>query len=329
MKKIFKNKWFIGIMGFILLIIVIGSINGSPTTPTPEAATNEQTSEQLSAKVETDNQPQKNAEQMQAPLNEQSPSNPSIEPLAQDSPVQASPVSQSNNQQASTEIKAEAPVTTNKTLYTVSRVIDGDTIEVTIDGKVEQLRLIGMDTPETLDPRKPVQCFGKEASAKAKELLLNKKVELVSDPSGSTRDKYSRLLFYVVREDGLFYNKWMIENGYAHEYTYDSAYKYQSEFRAAQKTAEKNKVGFWSPDSCNGDTTSAVKETTATPSTETVQAPAGGHIYYTSSYRTSKTYYCDTDAAWKNLSKSYLESFSSESELLAKYPNKKLNEPCK
>lgn len=329
MKKIFKNKWFIGIMGFILLIIVIGSINGSPTTPTPEVATNEQTSEQPSAKVETDNQPQENAEQIQAPLNEQSPSNPSIAPLAQDSPVQASPVSQSNNQQTSTEIKVETPVTTNKTLYTVSRVIDGDTIEVTIDGKVEQLRLIGMDTPETLDPRKPVQCFGKEASAKAKELLLNKKVELVSDPSGSTRDKYSRLLFYVVREDGLFYNKWMIENGYAHEYTYDSAYKYQSEFLTAQKTAEKNRVGFWSPDSCNGDTTSAVKETTATPSTETVQAPAGGHIYYTSSYRTSKTYYCDTDSAWKNLSKSYLESFSSESELLAKYPNKKLNEPCK
>lgn len=328
MKKLFKNKWFIGIMSFILLIIVIGSINGTPATPTLETTANEQTSEQQSAEVEAENQPQENTEQIQAPLNEQSSLDPSIEPLAQDASVQASPIPQSNTQPVSTEIKVKTPVITNKTLYTVSRVIDGDTIEVTIDGKVEQLRLIGMDTPETLDPRKPVQCFGKEASAKAKELLLNKKVELISDPSGSTRDKYSRLLFYVVREDGLFYNKWMIENGYAHEYTYDSAYKYQSEFRAAQKTAEKNKAGFWSPDSCNGDTTSAVKETIATPSTETIQAPAGGHIYYTSSYRTSKTYYCDTDSAWKNLSKSYLESFSSESELLAKYPNKKLNEPC-
>lgn len=329
MKKIFKNKWFIGIMSFVLLIIVIGSLNGSPTTPAPRATVSEQTSEQPPVEVVTENQPQENAEQIQTTLSEQSPSDTPIEPLAQDAPVQASPMPQSNTQPVSTEIKTETPVITNKTLYTVSRVIDGDTIEVTIDGKVEQLRLIGMDTPETLDPRKPVQCFGKEASAKAKELLLNKKVELISDPSGSTRDKYSRLLFYVVREDGLFYNKWMIENGYAHEYTYDSAYKYQSEFRTAQKTAEKNKVGFWSPDSCNGDTTSAVKEITTTPSTETVQAPAGGHIYYTSSYRTSKTYYCDTDSAWKNLSKSYLESFSSESELLAKYPNKKLNESCK
>jgi len=328
MKKIFKNKWFIGIMSFILLIIIIGSFNGTPPSPTSETAPQEQISDQLIPDIQTNNEIQENVELTQTNQNNEQHSEVSapFQPLVQETVNQQA--TQSNVQPAS-EVKTEIHVTTNKILYNVSRVIDGDTIEVTIDGKIEQLRLIGMDTPETLDPRKPVQCFGKEASAKAKELLLNKKVELISDSSGSTRDKYSRLLFYVVREDGLFYNKWMIENGFAHEYTYDSAYKYQSEFRAAQKEAEKNKVGFWSPDSCNGDTTSAVKETTSTPATETVQAPAGGHIYYTSSYRTSKTYYCDTDAAWKNLSKSYLESFSSESELLEKYPNKKLNEPCK
>ena len=89
--------------------------------------------------------------------------------------------------------------------------MDGDTIDVIINGQEERLRLIGVDTPETKDPRKPVQCFGVEASSKATELLLNKKVRLEFDSSQSKRDKYNRLLAYIYREDGLFYNKWIIE----------------------------------------------------------------------------------------------------------------------
>lgn len=141
-------------------------------------------------------------------------------------------------------------------LYEVQRVIDGDTIAVSIDGKEEKLRLIGIDTPETVDPRKPVQCFGREASDKAKEILSDKMVRLESDSTQSNRDKYQRLLRYVFLEDGTFFNKLMIEEGYAHEYTYQSnPYKYQAEFMEAEKQARENNRGLWSPDTCNGDTT--------------------------------------------------------------------------
>ncbi|MCX6734318.1 MAG: thermonuclease family protein [Candidatus Peregrinibacteria bacterium] len=141
-------------------------------------------------------------------------------------------------------------------LHKVISVTDGDTIKVDINGKTETLRLIGIDTPETLDPRKPVQCFGKEASKKAKEILTDKSVRLEADNTQGERDKYNRLLRYVFLEDGTFYNKYMIEEGYAHEYTYQSnPYKYQTDFKAAEKNAREKLKGLWSSDTCNGDTT--------------------------------------------------------------------------
>jgi len=142
-------------------------------------------------------------------------------------------------------------------LYDVIEVVDGDTIKINIDGKTETLRLIGINTPETKDPRKPVQCFGEEASGNAKELLEGKKVRLERDDSQSNRDKYDRLLRYVYLEDGTSYNKQIITDGYAHEYTYDTAYKYQEEYKQAQKDAEAASKGLWSPDTCNGDTEQA------------------------------------------------------------------------
>jgi len=136
--------------------------------------------------------------------------------------------------------------------YPVASVVDGDTIKINMDGKKETLRLIGIDTPETVDPRKPVQCFGKEASNIAKELLLNKEVRIEKDSTQGDRDKYGRLLAYVFLKDGLFYNKYMVEQGYAHEYTYDEPYKYQSEFKESEKSARENQRGLWSPNTCNG-----------------------------------------------------------------------------
>lgn len=138
--------------------------------------------------------------------------------------------------------------------YEVVRVVDGDTIDVSIDGKVQRLRLIGINTPETVDPRKPVECFGKEASNKAKSLLTGKKVIIESDSSQGERDKYDRLLRYVFFEDGTSFNLLMIKEGYAYEYTYDTAYKYQAKFKEAQKEAETNKAGLWG-DTCNGKAT--------------------------------------------------------------------------
>jgi len=137
------------------------------------------------------------------------------------------------------------------TYYQVVKIVDGDTIDVNIDGKTERIRLIGIDTPETVDYDKPVECFGLEATTKAKELLLNKKVRLEADPSQDERDAYDRLLRYVYRDDGLFFNEWMIANGYAREFTFIYPYKYQTEFKQAQTQAQNNELGLWESGVCD------------------------------------------------------------------------------
>jgi len=134
--------------------------------------------------------------------------------------------------------------------YSVVRVIDGDTFVVNIDGKKETVRLIGVNSPEVNDPRKPVECFGIEASNKAKEILTGKKVRLEADPTQGDRDKYGRLLRYVFLEDGTNFNQLMIEQGYAFEYTYHFPYRYQKEFKEAQKKAEAEGRGLWEKGRC-------------------------------------------------------------------------------
>ncbi len=143
-----------------------------------------------------------------------------------------------------------APIEVKKIFYKVLKIVDGDTIDVEIDGKAERLRLIGINTPETVDPRRPVECFGKEASAKAVEFLSGEEVELESDPTQSDKDKYGRLLRYVRTKEGFFYNLEIIKRGYAYEYTYDTPYQYQAEFRAAQADAKSQGRGLWADGAC-------------------------------------------------------------------------------
>jgi len=148
--------------------------------------------------------------------------------------------------------------------YPVIKVIDGDTISIIKNGKTVTLRLIGLDTPETVDPRKPVQCFGKAASEKAKELLTHKTVRLEFDASQGTLDKYGRTLAYVFLPPQrgvpaeIFFNEYMIAEGYGHEYTYNLPYKYQKEFKAAESHAREEKKGLWADDTCAGDTKKSV-----------------------------------------------------------------------
>jgi micrococcal nuclease len=134
--------------------------------------------------------------------------------------------------------------------YHIIRVVDGDTIIVQINSKKETVRLIGLDTPEIVDPRKPVECFGKESSEEAKRILAEKSVQLKTDPSQALRDTYHRLLAYVFLEDGTNFNELMIKNGYGYEYTYDVPYAYQKEFKQAEKYARENKRGLWSGGVC-------------------------------------------------------------------------------
>lgn len=143
--------------------------------------------------------------------------------------------------------------------YPVVDVVDGDTIKVLIDGERVTVRVIGIDTPETRDPRKPVQCFGREATARAEVLLDGREVRLTTDPTQDTYDRYDRLLAYVWLPDGRLFEWEMVAGGYAHEYTYDLPYRYQAELQDAERSARERGVGLWAPTTCAGDTTTAVE----------------------------------------------------------------------
>jgi micrococcal nuclease len=122
---------------------------------------------------------------------------------------------------------------------TVTRVVDGDTI--ILNGN-ERVRLIGVDTPETVHPQKPVEYYGKEASAFTKRLCEGKSVRLEYD--WQKQDKYGRTLAYVYLEDGTFLNAEIIKQGYGHAYT-RFPFKYLEEFRGYEKDARESGMGLW------------------------------------------------------------------------------------
>ncbi len=153
-------------------------------------------------------------------------------------------------------IPTDLPYNAQESIATasVTRVIDGDTIDVDIVGKTTRVRLIGVDTPEVVDPRKPVQCYGKEASSYVKNILTGQMVTLENDRSQEDTDKYGRILRYVYLKDGQLLNKKLIAEGYAHEYTYRIPYRFQKEFQAAEKAAAKAKAGLWGDGVCTSQT---------------------------------------------------------------------------
>ncbi len=119
------------------------------------------------------------------------------------------------------------------------RVIDGDTIE--LDGG-ERVRLIGVDTPETVDPRRPVQYFGKEASAFTRRMVEGKDVRIEQDQE--SRDQYGRTLAYVYLPDGTFLNAEIIRQGYGHAYT-RFPFRYERQFVELEREARENDRGLW------------------------------------------------------------------------------------
>lgn len=126
----------------------------------------------------------------------------------------------------------------------VTKVVDGDTIEVE-GGRA--VRFLGIDTPETVDPRRPVGCFGKEASNEAKGLLSGKEVILQKDITD--KDKYDRLLRYIYLplegEQILFVNDYLVREGFAKVLTYPPDVKYNEQFREAERQAREQKRGLW------------------------------------------------------------------------------------
>jgi micrococcal nuclease len=129
---------------------------------------------------------------------------------------------------------------------TAVRVVDGDTIEVKVGGRREVVRLIGIDTPETVKPNSPVECFGPEASTYA-EFLLPAGTELRLERDAEARDDYDRLLAYVYRaSDGLFVNLDIVAQGYASVLTFPPNVAHSAEFVAAARDAEAASRGLWS-----------------------------------------------------------------------------------
>jgi len=129
----------------------------------------------------------------------------------------------------------------------VAKVVDGDTIKLETG---ETVRYVGIDTPETKHPNKPVQCFGREASQINKELVEGKTILLERDVSET--DRYGRLLRYIylpnpeASEEAIFVNEYLVEQGYAHLLTYPPDVKYDSLLRDAEKRAREEGKGLWS-----------------------------------------------------------------------------------
>lgn len=149
---------------------------------------------------------------------------------------------------------------------TVLRVIDGDTIEVEIEGQAYKVRYIGIDTPETVDPRRPVGCFGEEASAANKELVDGQTVGLESDVSDT--DSFGRLLRYVWLDGDEMVNAALVREGYAQSSAYPPDVRYQELFDELEEEARTAGRGLWGP-ACQG---------TASPTP--VDSPAAGACDY-------------------------------------------------
>ena len=146
----------------------------------------------------------------------------------------------------------------------MTRVVDGDTIEVEVTRRVEgsgageavagetyALRMLGIDTPESVSPREPVECFGREASAATAALLEGQAVRLVKDVE--ERDGFDRLLRYVYLGAELA-NARLVANGYAHAYTYPPNVRHSGLLVELERDAQAANRGLWSrgPDGCTG-----------------------------------------------------------------------------
>jgi micrococcal nuclease len=127
----------------------------------------------------------------------------------------------------------------------VERVVDGDTVVVRLGGREERVRYIGMDTPESVKPGTPVQCYAEAAARENRRLVAGRRVRLVQD--AESHDRYGRLLAYVYREpDGLFVNAELVRRGYARVLTIPPNVAHEGEFRRLARRARSAGRGLWS-----------------------------------------------------------------------------------
>lgn len=162
--------------------------------------------------------------------------------------------------------------------YRVNRVVDGDTVHVAYKGRDTTVRLIGVDTPETVAPGQPVECYGRQASNHTNTLLNGHRVYVATDPSQDRRDRYGRLLAYLWLPSGKFVNLNLIRLGYAYEYSYDGAFRHQARFEAAESQARTQNRGLWSPKTCDGRTEPLKTSEPKTSKPKTTQPPSNAGL---------------------------------------------------
>ncbi len=128
--------------------------------------------------------------------------------------------------------------------------MDGDTLDLTIEGVTERVRLLGIDTPESVSSTTPDQCFGAEATEALRGLLpVDSRVRIERDTEA--RDRYGRLLLYLHRSgDQLFVNEWMVSSGFANAVAYEPNDRLAPAFSRAEAEAKSRGEGLWSH--CDG-----------------------------------------------------------------------------
>jgi micrococcal nuclease len=129
-------------------------------------------------------------------------------------------------------------------LATIVSVVDGDTIVLSVQNQTETVRLLGIDTPETVHPTRPIECFGPEASAFTKATLeKGSVVKLVRDVE--PRDRYQRLLVYLFLTDGTLFNQSLIDRGLARTLSIEPNTAFASQFASHESSARNRRVGLW------------------------------------------------------------------------------------
>ena len=127
---------------------------------------------------------------------------------------------------------------------TIESVIDGDTIVLEVQNQTETVRLLGVDTPETVHPSKPIECFGPEASAFTKATLVKgSSVKLLRDVE--PRDRFQRLLVYLFLADGTLFNQLLIDRGFARTLSIEPNTTFASQFATHESNARNRRVGLW------------------------------------------------------------------------------------
>ncbi len=170
----------------------------------------------------------------------QKASTPSAQPAAYRVPTTA----EIDRMKAEKGMKASSAELKKMDSATVERVVDGDTVEVTLKGAKTKVRLLQVNTPETVDPRREVQEYGKEASNFTKSVLTKgTKVRLRYDVE--REDKYGRLLAHIYLEDGTWFNALLIRAGFAQLATYAPNVSASEYFKALERKARDEKVGLW------------------------------------------------------------------------------------